>query len=654
MVASIASLFYNPAVTKALGFLGGETTVSLALRDSADNFRRVQIAQEEDPLFGKEMFRLHWGTTVVWGFGMKLMNSLFDGVSHKLGKPFTALETGTLNPKNAAYVAQWIESAAKVPALQNKAKSLGQLFKPNMSAEGMGQLAKLYKGLGGWRFLVASMLPTIAIGVGIPWYNHRASAKELQTKFVKEAPWDLRNNNGFLAGATSNSISSATSAASTVPVVSPFQQALAPGSLQGQPNLAQTLQPKFGAAGSWLAGASKLLHENEKLANLIGIDTFISGPRMALIRKPGEFVNFLLQEGILVYMLYFGPEHISAGLQKAFSAVPGFTDAGGIKGFKGAEDLYNLPFKLFSSINQRFLQTSKGLSEFNSQLSQSLRDLGLDASLKGEALAKHLAEPGVIERLEGNLNELLLPGKFNAQGETGNLIADLAVEADLVPVWRDGWLNSGKILGRNPTKAMKLAEQLHPEKSNPMGRFFSTLVPGKASVLGHFDNVQSMIYRLSQAAELATQPEGEKAFKAIFGRTIVSKSLAMIAALGASYLVIAEASPRIQRWAAKALFNEDPSDWTGSKAHKAAALAAQPANTPLQPLFSPQTVAPISFPALNSPLTTPSDFTPVTNSVFKPVHPVQSMQIPLSINPLQATASPFALPALPPKPQPAV
>jgi hypothetical protein len=654
----ISSLIYNPALVRFLSVMDGDNTISLVVRDSIENPRRIHYAAQQNEQYGKEMFRTMWGTSAIWGLGMPAMRKVYDAVAHgAFKKPFTDLDSSVLTAgaaqtgralseklysKQLPYLQQWIEAGQKSGgAMAQKAKSItGVLGHALQDVSKLAAVKNSYEGSFGLRVALCAGLPALSIGMGLTELNHYLTRKENAAKLAHPENKTLQVNN-FADSDPNNAI---------LPPISPllashqnaalhgaaWQPVVLPKALQGTAlaqnndatlqnwtqraktgNLASANNPftevspsnslnepssseNAGLTGAGLPApmlkAFKWIHGNDKMANLIGIDGGISIPRILDVRHVSEMANWVIQEGLLVYMMYFGAPLLNEQFKKGSGLlVPGFKENFDVKHFAGASELIHMPFEVFRGLHNKYIQPNK-LEHFAGDFAKAMQALGLSPMQDSDALAKKLTEESTVGTLKHKLEQLLLPGNYKPGS---NLIVELAADAGLVPVWREGKFGGGNIKALNPMQTIKFADALesvaleHPNVLKKTQTALGSLINHESpTVKDGFNNLQSLILRLNKLHNVALQTElthmvqgvakplsGTAALKTVLGNTMLAKTACLLASLGASYVVLAELMPRFQKFVVSNVFHEDPSLWTQHDGDKKAATTGSKINT---------------------------------------------------------------------------
>lgn len=632
---------------------------AIVTRDSLENGRRVQHAAQQDKLYGQEMARTMWGTSLIWGFGMPLMRRLFDGAMHALGKPFVGMHSSDLldtkNPlyKNQMeYMRQWASAAEKEGGqLEKLAGNLRKVIGKTGEQINPSKLKLLYEALGGARFLIASAVPSALIGIGIPMWNHQSSKKQALAEAMAQQANKPRTQAGIGAEVTSNSPiiypnftgrdepqpfiptpatnyqrtpvysskpvqvrqaqirpelhtlgarpiapfgNSGTTVNSASPVVLPNRDIATTYATWAPPPVYSTdaranLAPALTSGGALaellrpLGGLLRLVHTNDKMANLIGIDGFISIPRILGIRRtgnktnpetgeatkgplvPSEMANWFINESIYVYMMYFGAQKLNGLFKRvAGQIIPGFQNTHGVEQFEGAKELLNMPFALLKNLNETYVKPNK-LGHLAGDINHAFKELGLSPTADHKGFAQHLIKPETTKELKQRVEQALLPGRYKPGN---NLLLDLAADAEIIPVMRDGTFGNGAIKALDPTKTITFANKLNASEPkgllNGLKHELKLLVDEELTVTSSYKTLQGLLYRMNKLHTLASLPEnqGLKAMKTMLQKTTLAKAFCLISSLTASFVVLAEGVPFLQKFVAEKLYHEEASAWT--------------------------------------------------------------------------------------------
>ncbi|MDX2085336.1 MAG: hypothetical protein SFZ03_08110 [Candidatus Melainabacteria bacterium] len=558
----LAPIIFNPVSSRLYSILDGQSMLALVARDGLDSFSRIQWEMKRSKLGGQEQIRTEVLTALIWGFGMKVQEAIYDGVAKMGGFTHTDLSHKIFNDKVQKLTPDVVKNCLKPEAAEKLLKVLETPFPYGLSWFG--------------RLLFAAVIPACAIGFGVPRINHYFTRMALQQEQAHTA--------------------ASTQARQPVPFSTQAPRPTAPQALQGmppltgasphafalnspflplngtQPNLAGVSMPPLASAG-WMtntdspfnnsafaipagrfgrsdntapdpslrfgAGVAeemmKVLHpqnllSNEKTRNLYGIDAWLSGGRIITARNWKERLEWTIREGIMVFMLFVGTDMLNnmfkQGIQKMF----------------GTAQNMGLDFKVFEQVQRQFTQNGKtNLAAFQQQYGTALKHL------LGEHEAD-IAKAGSVEKflesLEGQAGEketkilgnlvtkarqyfsqhqIMEGHHFKAEGAQRNLILDLAAQCDHIPIQRPFWY--------------RLLPVATPKLENSTGILLHREVDTEG---------MSALIKGLERLKLAADTQGEKAFTQLITHSRWGKLGALFFAYGTSFLIMGNLIPWIQ------------------------------------------------------------------------------------------------------------
>jgi hypothetical protein len=610
---------YAPPVTKFVSAIGnGESTFALGLRDLADSFGRIGMAGRRSKLEQNEQRINELATASVWSVGVPAAKAGYDAVAkHFLSNPhlnLDVLDKGSLWNLEETLGNRTVQQAIGENALQE----LKQVSQP--------ALKHLYERNANIKLVVMTTIPAFIVGFVVPKIYQKMT-KEILIKQKKEALEAQQAEKRQQQMASQRKMIAMSQAfwpamvAATRPVVSAFQQpamfaaqpfaAAAPAAQQlayrAAPGL--TVAPMMAAAaalpmmgshhvaetqaaspaqpqhpqtrfGNLLHNGVQAIMKNDRLATLLGVDTILSGGRVATSRNLPESLENLGKESIIIFNIYALP-----GLVEKAAAKP-------ISNFFGGVPVQMTPnalayFKKYVGQNHQAVgQTRKllenalniGPSQPHRNLSEFLERVnGLQEKIQAGSGFLHDLRPDPVkaqaaEAAEKELTQLLAPLRddmlryFQAcsQPAEKNPLAVLGKFFSQPECWAEKAAQAGqKVSANHAFEAMRAGHMIPLRNFN--GRQFIDVAQGvsqnKIVDFLHFFN------EMDRAVAKKAGPEAGKALERFVDRAMHGQMAVQLAANGTGFLVAAIALPLIIQTATKLITGQQgyPGGWTAEQ-----------------------------------------------------------------------------------------
>jgi hypothetical protein len=585
MVSLGTSLLFNPALNKALSVIDGDSMAGVVVRDTMQNNGMVAEETKRNPYYGKQMWVNMWAATLIWGFGVKTIQALYDKTQAAMGRPRTDMDMDLLHEANTPALWQQWEAKGKAsasPTLQKAADTVRNITRIADEPITQKQLIALMEPIKLGRFMMSSVIPSATLGFVVT-----VLARHLRNKELAQAhpDADLTSLNmgpqAALHGVTqSQAVTQPTllgkpTALADAPLPNPFEPlktaSLSPvvkpqpvvTSLSAQATA--TTQPSFGAAppnALMGGGFTKLIHtlnSNEALATLVGVDTLISGGRILSSENWQEGMEWAVQELAFVSMIYFlapwANTAIKHQLGKLNPAMAPYVDMN----FKGVELVHNRyvqPHQQNGTFN-----AAAATQAFKTDVHKGLAELGITPTghANSEAMAQHLLDNS--DQFKHAVQQAMMPDAYTP-GK--NLILDMAVDSGVLKVIREdreeALHNHGlkglwhrQALAMDPVKALPLADALHSPELGMLEGIKVKFDLGNAptGLVGNPETLQGLAHTLWHLAEQTSKPEATHTLQHLMMATQGSKALALGASLALNYVALAHITPKFKHWLSK-------------------------------------------------------------------------------------------------------
>jgi hypothetical protein len=584
MVSLGTSLLFNPALNKALSVIDGDSMAGVVVRDTMQNNGMVAEETKRNPYYGKQMWVNMWAATLIWGFGVKTMQAIYDKTQAAMGRPRTDMDMDVLHEANTPALWQQWETKGKAsasPTLQKAAEAVHNITRIADEPISIKQLIALMEPIKLGRFMMSSVIPSATLGFVVTVLARHLRNKELAQAHpdadltsLNMGPQAALHGVTQSAAVTQPSLTHTPPTLADAPLPNPFEplKAASPSptvrhlpvvtALSAQ---ATATQPSFGAAppnalmGDGFTRLIHTLNSNEALATLVGVDTLISGGRILSSENWQEGMEWTVQELAFVSMIYFlapwANTAIKHQLGKLNPAMAPYVDMN----FKGVELVHKRYVQPYQQAGQ--FDATAATQAFKADVHKGLAELGITPTghANSEAMAQHLLDNS--NTFKHAIQQAMLPDAYKP-GE--NLILDMAVDSGVLKVIREGreeaLHNHGlkglwhrQALAMDPVKSLPLAEVLHKPNLKwhewLRGKFDIVHVP--TWMVGNPETLQGLAHTLWHLAEQTSTPEAIHTLQHLMMATQGSKALALGASLAINYVALAHLTPKFKHWLSK-------------------------------------------------------------------------------------------------------
>ena len=404
------NLLFQPKVNVFLNTLDERTNMlSVVLRDGVDNLGRSYVAYKRDPNDGRERLIEENITTVIWGFGIKVMkNYVYDPLVKALfsNLRYPAMDMSLL--KEGAH--QLSKKVVEDYAPQDK--HLLELVQSK-------SLQKMYHTSNVARFLITTGTPIALIALGIPTFNQWLTRKKVAQTAHPPQP----------------------SALYTGPALQRGQRFAAFGPVPQQPVAGAWGSHPAGVQFGGLSTALSHIIQNDRWNNLF-LDGSITSGRTYKARNLWERLEVLVQEAGTIFFLYFAQGMIQRGLEKVVDKLTGSLSGMGFREIKSLWDKFkDNPRHYKNRYTAEVAPLVQELSHINEikSLWEQFKANPTDFKAKYPAKAEMLLRELPLLKPDAQAETLVHKVReYVKAGHQDNLLYEMAKKADWIPTLPDG------------------------------------------------------------------------------------------------------------------------------------------------------------------------------------------------------------------------
>ncbi len=489
MNLSLSNFLTKPGVNKFVAEMDDqEKMLSVFVRDMVDVGGRVSVAAKRSPKYELPEVALEQTlTSIVWCFGIRWCKNLYNAIIRKSGGKIKLPEINDLSLINVKSLSGKGKQVGKETVQQLTHADIDRYAADDVKKHLQDVLAnknglkKLYRNSAMLKFVLATMLPSVAIGFGLPSIKQAYTRKILAKQKAQEQAKAFHQKQ--LAALTGGPYFYGIDRPDAFSVFN------GDGLSSGDDSLKSKLsakgfspsngKPQFGVMPSLMNLTSKLLLNEQ--ANTMLVDLTISGGRTIKARNWAERLEVLYQESTLIFFAFFA----LSPLQKMFQA--GFDKWMNTNG--------NLHFKAFNHILKRYKDADgkldqqafrndwqqvradiKEIANHNVKI-QKLKDK-LKNTPKSDKAARAALKSQIGELSDAfekkwakNAREFVLETKTNGQVQK-NLIMEMADAANAMPTRK---AKDGKVYNR-------LTAKVNTDKIKQVGLYLDDVFNKKEAV----------------------------------------------------------------------------------------------------------------------------------------------------------------------------
>jgi len=324
MTLSLSNFLMNDKVNRFVAGLDDQSNMnSVFIRDMVDVGGRVSVAARRDPKYElPEVAFEQTLTSIIWCFGIRWCKSAYDATVRKLHQwKLSPIKLPELEDLSLINIQELIKGTQKSTQALTP-KIINQYAAPEVKEhllailKNENGLKKAYRNSAVIKFVVATVLPCIAIGFGLPTIKNKVTHKRLmerkQQDIHRKQLATLTHTQGF-QGITHPK------AFTVFGGTNPFKPL---GKLESSKITVtpKNTTPQFGfvsgLANSVMRGTTMFL-QNEQ-ANTMLVDATISGGRLFKARNWLERLEIFYQESTLIFFAYFALSPLQRFFQGKF------------------------------------------------------------------------------------------------------------------------------------------------------------------------------------------------------------------------------------------------------------------------------------------------------------------------------------------------